>query len=582
MKRLPAVDGQKPYTRLVVQLIAILSIAILPLGLISVYQTSNVLRESRSLSATALLQRTQSMTSAERELIQSAIGAANAVSSVATVLRANVETCNTVLAALDQQNEQYIFVGYVTEDGVLHCSSSGQRGQLSKDDIFADSQANHAPRVETRPSEVLNGRMVLSVSVPVIDNGTYLGAVWIAIPYAIANELLVAGNDQAVDLLVFDAKGQVLATQAFDDDRRMSLPADMQLIDLVQGDARTFQHMNRAGVERDFAVVPIVEGIVYGLGSWEPQRSGALLGSSSTIALYFPLLMWAVAMVVAYFGINRLVVRHIYRLRNWMRMYSAGRIDFTDARLDNPPEELEVVAEAFRRMTRRLSEHEHRREEDLAEKTVLLKEVHHRVKNNLQLISSIMNMQIRKSRTPEARLLLRRVQDRVMALAAIHRTLYTARSLSVVQANDLLESIVSQLVKAGGMEDGDRHISVSTNICPAEITPDQAVPLCLLATEAAMNAVKYAGPAGGKPAWMQMVLHDQGDRVYCLSVVNSRDESAEPVEDASPSGLGSQLIDSFVMQLDGTLEINDLPDRYELHVTFTAHDADTFVEQVDY
>ncbi len=581
MIRLPWANGPRPHIRLVVQLIAILSIAMLPLGLISVYQTSNVLRETRSLSATALLQRTQSMTSAERELIQSAIGAAKATASAASVLRASADTCDRVLAKLVEQDEHYIFAGYVTETGELRCSSTGERHQLAEGDIFANNQANRTPQVETRSSQVLNGRVVLSVSVPVIDEGSYLGAVWIAIPYTIANQLLT-GDDHAVDLLVFDAKGQVLASESFDDNRRIALPADIQLIDLVSGDARTFQHKNRAGVERDFAVVPIVEGIVYGLGSWELQHSGAQLGSTSTIALYFPLLMWAVAMVVAYFGVNRLVVRHIYRLRNWMRMYSAGQIDFSDASLDNPPEELEVVAQAFRNMACKLSEHVRLREEDLAEKTILLKEVHHRVKNNLQLISSIMNMQIRKSGSLEARILLRRVQDRVMALAAIHRTLYTARTLAVVPANHLLEAIVSQLVKVGGMEDGDRHISVSTHICPAEITPDQAVPLCLLATEAAMNAVKYAGPAGGKPAWMQMVLRDQGERVYCLSVVNSRDETAEFTDDGTTSGLGSQLIESFVMQLDGKLEVNDSPDRYEVHITFKAHDADTYAEQVDF
>ncbi|QIE47326.1 histidine kinase [Pseudohalocynthiibacter aestuariivivens] len=581
MNRLPRADGTRAQMRLVVQLIVILSIAILPLGLISVYQTSNVLRETRSLSATALLQKTQSITAAERELIQSAIGAAKAISSAASVLGSSTDTCDEVFAQLVQQEARYVFAGYVTEAGELRCSSSGEHQQLSEDDVFADHQANLEPRVETRSSAVLSGRIVLSVSVPVIDNGAFLGAVWIAIPYTVANQLLT-GDDQAVDLLIFDSRGEVLATETFDDDRRMSQPADMRLIDLVPGQARTFQHQNRAGVERDFAVVPIVEGIVYGLGSWEPQRSGALFGATSAIALYFPLLMWAAAMIVAYFGINRLVVRHIRRLRNWMRMYAAGRIDFSEAKLDSAPEELEVVAEAFRKMARKLSDHERRREEDLAEKTILLKEVHHRVKNNLQLISSIMNMQIRKSSSPEARTLLRRVQDRVMALAAIHRTLYTARTLSVVPADNLLKTIVGELVKVGGTEDGDRHISVSTHICPAEITPDQAVPLCLLATEAAMNAVKYAGPSHGKPAWMQVILHDEGDNIYCLSVVNSRDETAKPIDDGTPSGLGSQLIESFVMQLDGELKVTDLPHRYEVHVTFKAQEADLSSEHVDY
>ncbi|RKF14868.1 histidine kinase [Roseovarius spongiae] len=566
---------------LAVQIIAILSIAILPLALISVYQSSKMLRESRNLSRTALAQHTESMTADERELIQSAIGAARAISSATVVLRNDPEICRQVLEKLVARDARYIFAGYITEQNELRCTSSGQRGAIDKADMIADSVADHEPRVITHSSEVLSGRMVLSVSVPLVAEGEFLGAVWIAIPYEVANALLEAPG-RAVELLIFGARGEILATEAFDDERRTALPAGMELSDLARDVPQTFRRKNRAGLVRDFAIVPIVDGVVYGLGSWEPREGNLLPGVGPMISVYFPLLMWLVAMAVAYVGINRLAVRHVYRLRNWMRMYTAGRTDFSEAKLQNAPEEFEIVAEAFRRMTRELSEHERRREESVAEKTILLKEIHHRVKNNLQLISSIMNMQIRKADSLEARNLLRRVQDRVMALAAIHRTLYAARELSVVPADELLDSIVSQLVKVGSLDEDGQHISISTHFSPAEISADQAVPLCLLATEAAMNAVKFVGHGDESGAWIQIVLHHQGDREYCLSVINSRGRQPTPEENPDAgTGLGSRLIASFAAQLDGTLEINDLPDRYEMHVTFTA-ESESESAPVDY
>jgi two-component sensor histidine kinase len=223
-------------------------------------------------------------------------------------------------------------------------------------------------------------------------------------------------------------------------------------------------------------------------------------------------------------------------------------------------------------MTRRLSEQERELEADLREKTVLLREVHHRVKNNLQLISSMLNMQIRATKSAEAKHLLRRVQDRVMALSAIHRNLYMARNLSLVRADTLLDGIIQQLVIVGTLDESGRKVGVATQFDAVEISPDQSVPLSLLTTEAAINAVKYCGMTTGVDAWINIALKDLGDGNYGLSVVNSyvaltEEEMAAQGPDYG-SGLGSKLIESFVAQLNGTLEINQRADRYELHVVF--------------
>jgi two-component sensor histidine kinase len=345
------------------------------------------------------------------------------------------------------------------------------------------------------------------------------------------------------------------------------------LRDLAEVGRQTFRDVNQEGNTRDFAVVPIVKDKVLALGSWEPRHgSGVLPGHDGAFALYLPLVMWVISILVAYVGVNHLVVRHVHRLRSWMRLYAAGRSDLDKARLEKAPEELEVVAESFRAMTRRLSEQERRLEEDLNEKTVLLREVHHRVKNNLQLISSMLSMQIRATGSPEARHLLRRVQDRVMALSAIHRYLYLARKLSLVRADKLLEDIIQQLVIVGTLDESGRQIKVTTALEPVEISPDQSVPLSLLTTEAAINAVKYCGMTSGAEAWINIALKAVSKDSFCLSVVNSRvpegqaDAAGETPIDGS--GLGSKLIESFVSQLNGTLEIDTPPDRYELHVVF--------------
>ena len=425
-----------------------------------------------------------------------------------------------------------------------------------------------------QPLEFLGGVATLSVTVPVIAEGRRRGTIWIAVPLTALNDALSAASDE-VDLVLFQTDGDLIATGDFGDDRRSVLPENRLLSDLADAGRTSFRGRNRDGVPRDFAVSPIVEGRVLVLGSWEPQHRGIVLPAyEEALALYFPLAIWIIAIGVAYVGVHRLVIRHVRRLRLWMRQYASGQIDLDAAQLDNAPEELEVVAEAFRAMTRRLSEQDRRREEDIEEKTVLLREVHHRVKNNLQLISSIINVQVRATQISEARRILRQVQDRVLALSAIHRYLYLARKLSMVRADELLQELIRQLVTVGTLDETDHRIHLATDIDPVEITPDQSVPLSLLATEAAMNAVKYCGIEGTDRPWINIALKTVGEGKLCLSVVNSRrdadEDTADTEDDASPdgSGLGSRLIESFVMQLDGTIDVDVLPERYELHVTF--------------
>ncbi|SEK87208.1 Two-component sensor histidine kinase, contains HisKA and HATPase domains [Roseovarius azorensis] len=549
-----------------------LSIAILPLGLISVYQTYKVLEERQILSETALLEQTQQAVAESRDMIRSAVSTAETLAITVSAFDATEETCDAVMARVVEQSPNYTFAGFVDDQLILVCASNGGRRDLGNLDSIRSDLTSRETNIQTRPLEFAGGIATVSVAVPVFEGGQFRGTVWIAVPISVLNEKL-ATTAPDVDLVLFQSEGEIVATADFTDDRRSVLPASRGLKELAEKGRHTFRDKNRDGNTRDFAVVPIVNDDVLALGSWEPRhKNGVLPGYEGAFALYFPFVMWAIAIGVAYVGVHHLVIRHVRRLRSWMRLYAAGRGDLDGARLDNAPEELEVVAEAFRAMTKRLSEQERHLEEDLREKTVLLREVHHRVKNNLQLISSMLNMQIRSTGSTEARDLLRRVQDRVMALSAIHRYLYMARKLSLVRADRLLDDIIQQLVIVGTLDESGRQIRVTTGFGPVEISPDQSVPLSLLATEAAINAVKYCGMTTGADAWINIALKDVDDDRLCLSVVNSRIPQTEAENGGNApiggSGLGSRLIEFFVSQLNGTLEINDLPDRYELHVVF--------------
>lgn len=554
-------------SRLTIRLIAVLSLAILPLGLISMYQTWRLLEEGQNLSKTGLLERTRGAIRQGNRLIEHGFGAAEALAGTVIAMRRRSEECDFPFSWLVDSDDAFAFSAYVNDQGDVLCASNRSRPSLAGTRFFSDLAATEGPDASIAANVAEEGRTVLNLSIPVREPDVR-GFVWIAIAVEDANRLLTS-DDRDVDLALFNETGEILATAEYSDDRRDVLPAQRSLADLPASVGYTFRGPNRQGSIRDFAVVPIVENTIYALGSWPPAETRVQMFSWRSLGLYFPALIWLASMLAAVIGLHRMVFRHINRLRNWMQLYADHRFDFENARLDHAPEELEAVARTFRAMTARIAEQDRRRDEDLEEKTVLLREVHHRVKNNLQVISSIMNMKARSARSDEARGMIRRLQGRIMALASIHRRLYMSRRLSMIRADELLQDIMDNLetVSEGGDDGG--ALTISTHFDPLPIVPEQSMPLSLLVTEAATNAVKYCGTSGGATPWIDIALSAQEDGRVCLSVVNSCGPEAPDEPPSEETGLGIELIETFATQLGGTLEHRRLCDRYELHVTFT-------------
>ena len=310
----------------------------------------------------------------------------------------------------------------------------------------------------------------------------------------------------------------------------------------------------------------MIPDLVYAIGSWSPQTTGIVgMNISRFAAVLFPLALWAVSLAVAYFAVYRLVLRHVRELRGQMRRFALGDRSQPPPILIAAPGEIRDVSETFHNMARILIRDEAAMEEAVNEKTVLLKEVHHRVKNNLQLIASIINMQSRVIDDADAKRVLRSVQDRVASLATIYKNLYQAEHLDSVEADRLMRDIIGQMSSASVA--GDQSIRVEADIDPLTLPPDQAVPLTLLTTEAFTNAVKYAGvPEGEDRAWVRVILRREEDGRAALTIENSL---GDQVADQEGTGLGSQLIEAFAMQLDTEAEVGVVGNVFRLHMRFT-------------
>jgi len=225
---------------LAAQLVLVLSIAILPLGLISVYQTNNVLQERQSLSEAALLARTQRAVSESREVIRSAIGAAQTLAVQVPALRTDEATCDTVMSKVVERSSTFTFAGYRDKQRGLICTSK----PLGDDD---NDKLNALPALDTtkaevlmQPLEFLGGVATLNVTAPVVDGPRQIGTIWITVPISALNTALSFTRED-VNLVLFRNDGDLIATEGLTDFRRAVLPDNQNLQDLAASGQQTFR-----------------------------------------------------------------------------------------------------------------------------------------------------------------------------------------------------------------------------------------------------------------------------------------------------------------------------------------------------
>lgn len=550
----------------------LLSLAILPIGLISLMQTLSLSREAEHAGELALVGRTAAAAAGERALIQGALGTADALGPTVLKLMDDTAACNAIMRNFVVNNATFVYAGFTGLDGISHCNSGGTPIDAHGSDVLQKFRASRSTVISASERGLVSGRSVVVVAQPLYRGRDLLGYVAVSLTHDLLRSTHSSDYGQGTaNILTFSNDGTVLSTYAPADEPVADLlPRSISLAELAGGGQRTFHDAAADGSDRIFAVVPIVPGVAHALGSYTVEDSGIQTGAVVG-AFMIPLALWLVSIGVAYLAVYRLVLRHVRELRGQMRRFAVGDRSALPRVIPDAPAELKDMSRTFHNMARILMRDEKQLEEAIAEKTVLLKEVHHRVKNNLQLIASIINMQGRMLDDPDAKRVLRSVQDRVASLATIYRNLYQAEHLDSVGADRLLNDIVSQMAAATG--DARRGVRIETAIEPLVLLPDQAVPLSLLATEALTNAMKYAGPPPGEDrAWVRVTLRPEGPGQALFEVANS---IGTPERRADSTGLGGQLIDAFAMQLESEAQSVATPVSYQLSITFAVEAAPT-------
>ena len=289
----------------------------------------------------------------------------------------------------------------------------------------------------------------------------------------------------------------------------------------------------------------------------------APITSSFVVALLLPVLMWLMAAGIAWFVVDHLLIAPLRRLRTSVATYQPGEVIDVPVRT-LPAQEIRELGETFRSIARTVAEHEAGLADGLVRQTKLTREVHHRVKNNLQVISSLINFHARGAPTPEASAAYASIQRRVDALAVVHRNHFAEmeenRGLGLRSVLGELASNIRATATEGAVGivlDVDNHL----------VTQDVAVAVAFIVTETVELAMSV-DPAARvrislKPA--------EAEGRATLRVVSRALVDGDALRDLLRTRYG-RVMEGLARQLRSQLHHDPLTGAYEIAIGVTGRD----------
>jgi two-component sensor histidine kinase len=187
------------------------------------------------------------------------------------------------------------------------------------------------------------------------------------------------------------------------------------------------------------------------------------------------------------------------------------------------------------------------------EKENLLKEVHHRVKNNLQTVSSLLSLQSRNTESGPMKGLLKGTQNRVIAMAMVHEMLYMRKDISHIEYKSYVQELSEYLIRS--IKGIDNNINLIIDIPDIKLGIDTAIPLGLLINESLTNALKY-GIEGDEEGEININLQKdlEKENCYILEIGDNGIGFPETINYKNTKSLGLKLIHNLTRQLRGTIE----------------------------
>lgn len=192
--------------------------------------------------------------------------------------------------------------------------------------------------------------------------------------------------------------------------------------------------------------------------------------------------------------------------------------------------------------------------QSLKEKEILFAEVHHRVKNNMAIITGLLNLQAGSTNNEEAKNLINESKNRVHSMSLVHTMLYRTGDLNKIRLDKYASSLCNELLKS--LESG-KKIKLIENYADVDLTINKAIPIGLILNEVVTNSIKHAFPDNHSNPEIKVNISAVGEHIEMMVADNGKGFNNKTVPDANEKSLGISLIHSLTEQIEGRIQISD-------------------------
>ncbi len=527
-------------TRLIVIVVA----ALLPIGTLSVVQALSALEYSRKLIGNRLVTDALATAGQERETLVIAKHTLMTLGEVASV-RSIGPSCREGLKAGLLGNPPFNNFARSDAKGRVRCSVLPFAAPLSfaKDDWWQSGITKKGFTISAPTIGAITKRRILIGMLPITNpDCSNDGAVTVAINLEwLQASLDKVRKNESATIAVVDRSRQVIMFNG---------SAKLPQFSPEAANGRIQEATDTNGVEWVYSASPLYEKSLYIVYAEPKKTVMATALAQVQIDLLLPIVTILLASVALWVGTNRLVIRWIDVLRSLASQFAQGDYTGDAERCANAPLELRVLCDDLHTMARAVEARDSDLNAALAAKTLMTLDIHHRVKNNLQIVSSLLTLQSRRISDPGAKAALDQTRARIGALAQIHRLLYEDHNDSDYGEVDIALLLNQLVVQLRALH---RHQPAIDLICVVQsrhVPIDTAVPISLFAVEAITNVYRHAFPEGAAGSGRVDYSVADGQARLCVT-----DNGVGSGNGDYSSSMGTQLMSAFAHQLGGTLEI---------------------------
>lgn len=533
------------------RLLIFVSIALWPIAVVSIFQGIERADADRSSIRDRMVQSAQALAGDQDDLLASAEQVTRAISNISAV-RAVTQECGSVLKEALVGITYFSNLMRIDQSGAAVCSALpyAKDLNLSAAPIFKRAKQSAGFVVSGEIQSAVLQRPVVAGMLPLRDaQGNFQGVLSIELDTAWL-ESLMRSHARAPGAVVFiaDRDRHVLGSN----DRAVA-QALIQGASWTENSSILRQARDGAGNNWRFSEIALQGGQLF-IG-YAMKESALFSATYLSVATDFltPVLMIMLAWTAIWFATEQQVTRWILYLRRISAAYRGGHYAIRPS-LTGAPSEFTALGQGFSDMANSIQDRDQRLRDAVEQKSVLIREIHHRVKNNLQVVMSLLSLQVGRVRDPSARQALMQAQARINALVVVHRILHEIEFQPTVDLKRIIAELGRQI--AEGMSGSNSELVYKEDTVSVTVSGDFAIPLALFVTEVLTNTFKHAFPLGGAGT-ISLSLTASGDQLHLVIADNGEgyDDSSES------SGLGRRLIQSLAQQIQGQVEIITAPGK---------------------